>query len=169
MNDVNWLNELSPEQAEAEFLKCCGSTAWAKRMTAQRPFSSVAAILSEADAVWSTLGVDDWLEAFRCHPRIGEKKAEQDQSAAAKAWSEQEQSGTRDSAQGVMETLAEGNREYADKFGFIFIVCATGKSADEMLAILEERLQNEREDELRIAAEEQSKITQLRLAKLLGE
>ena len=167
MNDVNWLNELPPEQAEAEFLKCCGSTAWAKRMTAQRPFSSVAAVLSEADAVWSTLEVDDWLEAFRCHPRIGEKKAEQQQSATAKAWSKQEQSGARDSAPDVTATLVAGNREYSDKFGFIFIVCATGKSAEEMLGILGERLQNEREDELRIAAEEQSKITQLRLAKLL--
>src|SRR5438046_10076970 len=98
-------------------------------MTAQRPFSSVAAVLSEADAVWSTLEVDDWLEAFRCHPRIGEKKAEQQQSAATKAWSQQEQSGTRDSGQEVVETGAERNREHADRFGVIFIVGDSGQSA----------------------------------------
>ena len=168
MNDLGWLNELAPEQAEAEFLKCCGSSNWAKRMVAERPYGDLENILVNADLIWASLPPEDWLEAFRSHPKIGEKKAEQTQSNAAKAWSAQEQSGTADSADETMAVLAEGNREYAERFGFIFIVCATGKSAEEMLGILRSRINNDAASELRIAAEEQRKITQLRLRKLIG-
>ena len=168
MSDLGWLNALPAEQAEAEFLKCCGSQSWATRMTGERPFADLESVLGKANLIWSSLTAEDWLEAFRSHPKIGEKKAEQAQSSVAKAWSEQEQSGTRDSATETMTALAEGNREYAERFGFIFIVCATGKSAAEMLGLLRSRLDNAPADELRIAAEEQRKITELRLRKLIG-
>ena len=169
MNEVGRLNALDSEQAEAEFLKCCGSKSWARQMVNARPFADLEAVLDQADLIWASLGSEDWLEAFRSHPKIGEKKAEQAQSSVAKTWSEQEQSGTQQSSTNTMTALADGNREYAERFGFIFIVCATGKSAEEMLEILRNRLGNEPEDELRVAAEEQRKITQLRLRKLVGQ
>src|SRR6267142_1606202 len=168
MNGVDWLNTLAPEQAEAEFLKCCGAKNWARRMVDQRPFFDLPDLLEKADVTWASLTAADWLGAFRSHPRIGEKKAEQAQSAVASTWSEMEQAGTRDAAYETMAALAVGNREYAERFGYIFIVCATGRSSEEMLAILRKRLRNAPEDELRVAAEEQRKITQLRLQRLLA-
>ena len=167
MNALDRLNSLSPPEASSEFLKCCGSKNWAQRMVDQRPFIDVSELLSKADDIWRSLAAQDWLEAFRSHPKIGEKKAEQAQSDTARAWSEQEQAGTRDSALETMQALADGNREYEKRFGYIFIVCATGKTSAEMLAILRERLNNDPDSELRIAAEEQRKITQLRLRKLV--
>jgi len=168
MSELDWLNGLGPETAEAEFLKCCGSKAWVSRMVKEIPFADPASLLNKADLVWWSLEPEDWLQAFRSHPKIGEKKAEQPQSTAAKAWSEQEQSGTAGSTLDIMSALAAGNQAYAERFGYIFIVCATGKSAEEMLAILQSRLDNAPLEELRIAAEEQSKITKLRLRKLIG-
>jgi OHCU decarboxylase len=113
------------------------------------------------------MGEDDWLEAFRAHPKIGEQKAAAVQSEQAQSWSAQEQSGVTDAATETKAELAARNQEYEQRFGFIFIVCATGKTSAEMLAILTERLQNDTETELRIAAEEQEKITRLRIAKML--
>jgi OHCU decarboxylase len=168
MSPAELLNSLSAEQAEAELLKCCGSTRWARQLLEQRPFADVSDLLRKADETWWSLGPDDWLEAFRSHPQIGGKKAEQAQSSTAKTWSEQEQSGTRDSAQETMAALAGGNRAYSDRFGYIFIVCATGKSAEEMLSNLNSRLDNDPETELKIAAEEQRKITNIRLNKLIA-
>ena len=167
MSGIAWLNSLAPEQAAAEFQKCCGSRNWAQFMTDQRPFADLPDLLSKADSNWWSLSKDDWIEAFRSHPKIGEKKAEQTQSAEAKAWSEQEQSGTCETTQEMMAALADGNREYLGRFGYIFIVCATGKSAEEMLTILRERLDREPAEELWTAAAEQNKITQLRLRKLI--
>jgi OHCU decarboxylase len=164
---INRLNELSSQQAEAEFLKCCGSTAWAKRMSEARPFSNSDELSSKADEIWWNLDEEDWLEAFRAHPKIGEKKAAAAQSAEAEAWSALEQSESERAAAETKAALAEGNGEYEQRFGFIFIVCATGKSAEEILAALNGRLNNDPETELRIAAEEQRKITSLRLGKLL--
>lgn len=169
MNALDRLNSLPPPEALSEFLKCCGSRKWAQRMADQRPFVDVSGLLSEADDIWRSLAGQDWLEAFRSHPKIGEQKAAEAQSAEARGWSEQEQAGTRDSAQETMQALAAGNREYEDRFGYIFIVCATGKTAAEMLAMLRERLSNDPDKELRVAAEEQRKITQLRLRKLIAE
>jgi len=137
-------------------------------MTAARPFENKAELLNEADRIWWSLDSEDWLEAFHAHPKIGEKKAAATQSQQARAWSAQEQSGTRNAAADTMAALAEGNREYEQRFGFIFIVCASGKSPEEMVAILKRRLNNEPDGELRIAAEEQLKITRLRLEKLLN-
>lgn len=165
---IRRLDALVREEAERELLGCCGSSAWARAMAERRPFGGVESLLTAADEVWRGLGHDDWLEAFRAHPRIGEKKAERQQDATAKRWSSQEQSGVSAADAETLAALAEGNRAYDAKFGHIFIVCATGKSAGEMLSLLRARLDNPRETELSIAAEEQRKITRLRLEKLVG-
>lgn len=151
----------------AEFLKCCGSSQWAKQMSEARPFSNSDELSSKADEIWWKLDEEDWLEAFRAHPKIGEKKAAAAQSTEAQKWSAQEQSESQKTAAETKEALADGNREYEQRFGFIFIICATGKSAEEILGALTGRLNNDSETELRAAAEEQRKITQLRLQKLL--
>jgi OHCU decarboxylase len=161
------LNSLSSRDADAEFLKCCGSTRWAAAMTATRPFANVDELLTKADTIWWSLSAKDWLEAFCAHPKIGEKKAAGAQSEKARKWSAEEQSGIRNAAADTMAALATGNRDYEKRFGFIFIVCATGKSSEEMLAILRARLQNDAETEIAAAAEEQRKITRIRLEKLL--
>ena len=161
------LNSLSPGQAEAEFLTCCGSRNWARQLTSLRPFASVNELIDKADRVWWSLQSDDWLEAFHSHPKIGEKKAAAPTAVEAQRWSEDEQSGIRNSAQQTLDALAELNRTYEEKFGYIFIVCASGKSSEELLAVLCARLQNTLAEELRIAAAEQAKITELRLRKLL--
>ena len=162
------MNSLLPAQAEAEFLKCCGSTRWARSMTAIRPFTSIDDLLAKADSVWWSLDQEDWLEAFRAHPKIGEQKAAAVQSEQAQSWSAEEQSATSGAATEVKGALAEGNREYEQRFGFIYIVCATGKSSEELLEILNARLKNDVKIELRNAAEEQRKITRPRLEKLVN-
>lgn len=164
---INRINELSEAQAIAEFLKCCGSTHWARRMSDARPFSNASELAAKADEIWSKLDEEDWLEAFRAHPKIGEKKAAATQSAQAQQWSAQEQSESQKTAAETKAALADGNREYEQRFGFIFIICASGKSAEEILAALNARFDNDPPAELRVAAEEQRKITQLRLQKLL--
>jgi OHCU decarboxylase len=163
------LNELPADQAEAEFLKCCGSPGWARAMTAARPFLNREELLEKAEYTWWSLSAEDWLEAFRAHPRIGEKQADVPQSRQAHSWSAREQSGTEGAAANTKAALAEGNRKYESRFGFIYIVFATGKSAEEMLSNLNRRLENDRETELSSAAEEQRKITRLRLEKLLSQ
>jgi allantoicase len=162
------LDTLPREEAEAELLACCGSRAWARKMAQARPFRDMSQLLARADEVWAALDREDWLEAFRAHPKIGEKKAEAAQSAVAARWSEEEQAGSGAPSMDTAEALAQGNVAYDRKFGHIFIVCATGKTAEEMLAILRERLANSPEAELPIAAEEQRKITHIRLEKLLS-
>jgi OHCU decarboxylase len=162
------LNSLDPGQAEKEFLKCCGSGEWAKRMIVERPFEDFDDLIAKADHVWWLLEPQDWLEAFRSHPKIGQKKPEQQTSAESQTWSEQEQSGTRSSTRQTAEALAALNNVYEEKFGHIFIICATGKTSDEMLAILRLRLENNPDEELRNAAAEQAKITALRLKKLVA-
>jgi len=161
------LNRQPPASVEAELLKCCGCRNWASAMSAARPFADVDTLLTKADSTWRSLRSEDWLEAFRAHPKIGEKKAAATQSEAARKWSAQEQSGINAAATETMAALAQGNEDYEHRFGFIFIVCATGKSSEEMLSILQARLQNDAKTEIAVAAEEQKKITQLRLEKLL--
>jgi OHCU decarboxylase len=136
-------------------------------MTSVRPFISLEDLLTKADNLWRPLSEEDWLEAFRAHPKIGEQKSAAAQSEQARNWSKQEQSGTAGAATETRAALAEGNQEYERRFGFIFIVCATGKTSEEMLAILNARLQNDLKVELSVAAEQQRKITRLRLEKLL--
>ena len=167
MDAINRINSIPSEQAETEFLKCCGSRRWAAKMTAQRPFENVEEMVTVADRIWWALDSTDWLEAFDSHPRIGETKAAAAVARESLTWSATEQSGTRNSTQQTMEELAELNRQYQEKFGFIYIICATGKSAEEMLAILRDRLANDPATELRNAATEQAKITTLRLNKLI--
>ncbi|HEY0406025.1 MAG TPA: 2-oxo-4-hydroxy-4-carboxy-5-ureidoimidazoline decarboxylase [Pyrinomonadaceae bacterium] len=160
-------NALPREAAQSELMKCCGSTRWAQMVADARPFSDLGEMLLTADRVWQSLDATDWLEAFSHHPQIGERKAERAQAAEASRWSAQEQSGTRDADAPMASALAAANRAYLQKFGHIFIVCATGKSAGEMLSACEQRLQHDPATELRIAAEEQRRITHLRLRKLL--
>jgi OHCU decarboxylase len=167
--NLAWLNELPRDEAESVFRDCCGSSAWARKMAAERPFSMLESLFETAETVWFSLKPVDWLEAFAAHPKIGSKKASPTQQKAAAAWSQGEQSGVETAADAVRDELAEVNRLYQDKFGFIFIVCASGKTADEMLAICRARLGNSAETELRIAAEEQRKITEIRLSKLLEQ
>ncbi|HEY2322172.1 MAG TPA: allantoicase [Thermoanaerobaculia bacterium] len=142
---------------DTELRACCGSSEWVRRMMAARPMANA---FATADEIWSSLGEKEWLEAFAAHPRIGERKAS--------GWASQEQSGTASAANETLAALADANRQYEEKFGFIYIVCATGKSAEEMLAIARQRLANEREQELRNAAAEQLKITKLRMMKLVS-
>jgi OHCU decarboxylase len=161
------LNALPEEHARVELLKCCGSTAWADRLIEQRPIGSVAKLKESAREIWASLDIKDWREAFHAHPKIGEKKAVKDTGKVAQAWSEGEQSGTQTATDETLAELARLNQEYEKKFGFIFIVCATGKSSEEMLRLLRERLGNSEDQELHNAAAEQAKITELRIDKLL--
>ena len=167
MHDLAWLNKLAPEEAQKELLKCCGAAHWAEAVERGRPYTSLDQLLAKASEVWCALDESDWLAAFRSHPKIGERKAANAVAAQSQQWSAQEQQGVQHAAQETIEKLAELNVAYENKFGFIFIVCATGKSSDEILALLEERLPNEPAAELPIAAAEQAKITELRLRKLL--
>ena len=158
-----------PEERAAEALRaCCGASNWVAGMLGRRPFHARQALLEAADDVWAELESNDWLEAFTHHPRIGEQHAALATVAReARTWSAAEQSGAAAAAEDVATALAEGNRAYEARFGFIFLICATGLSADTMLATLQRRLRNDAESELRVAAEEQRKITRLRLEKLL--
>jgi OHCU decarboxylase len=153
-------NALEPARARQELVRCCGSSRWAASMTAARPFATIAAMQARGDAICSSLDRGDWLEAFAAHPKIGEQRN-------VSAWSAAEQAGMQSADVRARTQLAVLNAEYEKRFGYIFIVCATGKSPQEMLSILEARLTNGQEHELPIAAEEQRKITALRLAKLV--
>lgn len=161
------LNALPAGEASQEFLKCCGSKRWAEAMTARRPYESIEELTRTANEIWWSLEQSDWLEAFRSHPKIGEKKAAKTVSEEAQKWSGQEQAAVQAARQQTLDSLAKLNHDYEGRFGFIFIVCATGKSAGEMLALLRERLQNDIETELPVAAAEQAKITEIRLKKLI--
>jgi OHCU decarboxylase len=162
---IDRLSSLAEADAEAVFLACCGAPSWARRMAVGRPYRDAADLLQAADRVWWDLDPSEWLRAFATHPRIGERKRGDDQAGR---WSAQEQAGA--AAQGsVLADLAAAQRTYEERFGHIFIVCATGKSAEEMLALLRARRDNDAETELRAAAEEQRKITRLRLEKWLAD
>jgi OHCU decarboxylase len=161
-------NKAAPQAALEAMLACCGARRWAQAMAALRPVGSVHELSVAADRIWSTMGEADWMEAFACHPRIGEQKAAHTSKKSA-AWSRQEQSSAETAAERVLAELAAGNALYEQRFGFTYIVCATGKSAEEMLAILSRRLNSDRSSELREAAEQQRQITQIRLGKWLVE
>lgn len=167
MNPVldEW-NNADEKTATEAMLVCCGARRWAKEMVAQRPVAGVAALSETADRIWATMNETDWLEAFACHPRIGERK-QAAASGISSTWSLQEQSAASNASQTVLQELAEGNRLYEERFGFTYVVCATGKSADEMLQVLKRRLLNGRMAELREAAEQQRQIMQIRLGKWL--
>ena len=159
------LNALPPEPAQRALLDCCGSTAWARAMATSRPFADEAALHARGDAAWDALARDDRLEAFAAHPRIGERAAAATGTHAR--WSAQEQAAAGGAGEDVARALVEGNRAYEERFGHVFLICATGRSADEMLAELRRRMSNDAATELDVAAEEQRKIMHLRLEKLL--
>lgn len=163
---VNWLNAMSADDARETMRRCCGAGSWCDAMVAARPFVDDAAITSAADAAFDAMSRDAWLEAFTSHPKIGDLSSLRMKYAGNKEWSGGEQSGVNTADDATLQDLADGNRAYEERFGYLFIVCATGKSAAEMLAILQSRLGNDPDSEFLIAAGEQRKITHLRLAKL---
>jgi OHCU decarboxylase len=160
------LNALPREEAERQLLTCCGSRAWARQVAVGRPYADLESLVAAADPVWFALSPDDWLEAFSKHPRIGDRAA-RSAPDVERRWSEGEQSRAREAAPAVLTELAMANAEYENRFGHVFLICATGKSADEILQQARERLHNDPESELRVAAEEQRRITHLRLRNLL--
>ena len=161
-------NAQRADEAAQEILPCCGSRAWAEKLIAQRPFSSPGSLFAASDAVWLALPEADWQQAFNSHPRIGQQHAHA-ATAQSLSWSSGEQSAAMASQDAAAKlALAEDNRKYEAKFGRIFLVCASGKSTREILAILRARMSNTPEKELREAVEQQRQITQLRLRRWLG-
>ena len=161
-------NGLPPDKALQGILPCCGSRVWAREMAARRPLLDEAALLAACDQVWQSLPESDWLEAFRSHPRIGESPSPSTSPAQSTAWSGEEQQKVGAAGADIKLALAEGNRAYDQRFKRIFIVCATGKSAPEILEILQRRLQNDDMTELHEAAEQQRQIAHRRLKKWLS-
>jgi 2-oxo-4-hydroxy-4-carboxy-5-ureidoimidazoline decarboxylase len=161
-------NGLDPEEAAKEILPCCGSKTWAHEMASRRPILDEAALLAACDEVCKSLAESDWNEAFRSHPRIGESPSQAPGPAKSAGWPGEEQRRVGTASEDVKLALAEGNRGYEKQFHRIFIVCATGKSAPEILEILRRRLRNDEAAELLEAAEQQRQIAQLRLKKWLA-
>lgn len=161
-------NNQTKDKASADLFKCCGSTRWLDKLMKQFPFVSIEDLKISSDRTWFSCSEKDWLEAFSHHPKIGQNKVENEKFSSTKEWAEQEQSNVKNANKIVIAELAEANKLYEKFFGFIFIVCATGKSAQEILEILNERLNNPPAKELHIAAGEQNKITHLRIDKLLS-
>ena len=152
------------DEARALLHAACGSARWVNAMLARRPFGSDDRLLEEARDIWFGLDEEDWREAFAHHPRIGDREALARRFPSTHALSEREQSGVAGASPDVLDSLAARNEDYFERFGYIFIVCASGLSAVEMLAMLETRLRNLPDAEIRIAAAEQARITALRLS-----
>ena len=163
------LNSLSDARAREELARCCGATRWVDGMLARRPYGDREAVLALADEIWNGLGEADFREAFTHHPKIGDMEGLRKKFASTADLAAGEQSGSVGASEEALQGLAQGNRDYEETYGFIFIVFATGKSAAEMLDILKSRLGNPPEKEIRIAAGEQAKITRNRIEKLLSE
>lgn len=164
---IEALNALTPSEANEQFKLCCGASNWVEKMNQNRPFHDKNEVYQQAESIWFSLSSEDWLEAFTHHPKIGDIDSLRKKFHNTKSISKNEQSGVNDAEKSTLNDLAKSNQLYEDKFGFIFIVCATGKSADEMLALIKMRLNKNAETEMQNAAKEQNKITQLRLEKLL--
>jgi 2-oxo-4-hydroxy-4-carboxy-5-ureidoimidazoline decarboxylase len=162
------LNTLEKPMLKEALKKCCGANGWVEKMAAIFPVENEETLLKQADKIWHQCAEEDWKEAFTHHPKIGDMNALKEKFASTSKWAEGEQAAVKQTSNEILEALAEGNKLYADKFGYIFIVCASGKSAEEMLALLRARLPKQPEDEIKIAMEEQNKITRLRLQKLLA-
>jgi 2-oxo-4-hydroxy-4-carboxy-5-ureidoimidazoline decarboxylase len=160
-------NSLDPETAATALTKCCGSSTWVQTMMNARPYASEDDLHHQAVLAWAACRQQDGLEAFSHHPKIGGTAALAEKFASTQTWALGEQASVKTASEAVLQALADGNAAYEEKFGYIFIVCATGKSATEMRALLQERLPNPPEVEMEIAMAEQMKITLLRLQKLL--
>lgn len=167
-DECSALNSLDEAEARAALTRCCGSARWVDHMLAERPFRDKARLFEAASRHWRALEVADWDEAFSHHPRIGDAARIAPAAAATASWAKSEQAGASRASEDVRAAIAEGNQQYEAKFGRIYLVCATGKSGEELLTILRARLANDPAAELRIAAGEQEKITRLRLEKILS-
>ena len=165
---IDALNRLPAEEARVVLERCCGCRRWVEQMVARRPFVNLNHLLGIAQAFWMGLAPDDWREAFAHHPRIGDLESLQRRYATTADLASREQAAVATASRVTLEALSEGNRAYEERFGYIFIVFASGRGADEMLTLLRQRLGNEPETELKNAAQEQWKIMRLRLDKLLG-
>ena len=162
------LNILPKDQLKQELFKCCGSETWVNKMLPFFPADDMAELLYDAEDQWYECSEADWLESFKHHPKIGDIDSLKKKFATTAGWASGEQGAVGKASQQTLEALAKGNAAYEKKFGYIFIVCATGKSAGEMLQLLQQRLPSTKEEEIKIAMDEQNKITQIRLQKLLA-
>ncbi|MCX6050339.1 MAG: 2-oxo-4-hydroxy-4-carboxy-5-ureidoimidazoline decarboxylase [Chloroflexi bacterium] len=169
MNVMKLFNQLEPSDAQARLTRCCGAERWVMRLLERRPFANMEQLRQAADEIWWALDAADWREAFTHHPKIGDIASLRTKFASTTNWAAGEQAGVSEASDAILAGLAQGNAAYERKFGYIFIVCATGKSAPAMLALLEQRLPHDPAIELKIAAEEQRKITQIRLGKLMDD
>lgn len=165
---IQQFNNSAIQQLKEQLFKCCGCTVWVDLLAKKFPYNSVTKLKAESDKIWSSLSKADWLEAFTHHPKIGDVKSLEKKFASTAQWAIGEQASVGAATQIVLQKLKKMNDAYEKKFGYIFIVCATGKSADEMLAILKSRITNSAEEEIKIAAAEQNKITHLRIDKLFA-
>jgi OHCU decarboxylase len=162
------LNAMPQGEAVAALMQCCTSSVWATAVSAHRPYQDVDALLEAADRIWNALGPAEWSEAFHGHPRIGDAKTRNESTVVQNAWSQDEQSSASLGGEPVRNELKAAQNAYEAKFGHIFLICATGKSAGEILESVRERMNNDPDTELRVAVEEQRRITRLRLEKLLN-
>jgi len=165
---LDHFNNLSASQQKEDLFKCCGSTTWSEKLAHKSPFASIEKLKQLSDETWWQCEQKDWLEAFTHHPKIGDVKSLEKKFASTKEWASGEQSSVTTASQEVLHQLKGRNEAYEKKFGYIFIVCATGKSASEMLGLLNNRLLNSPNAEIKIAAQEQNKITHLRIDKLFS-
>ena len=161
-------DHLAVEEKKKLLQSCCGSTAWVNKMIAALPAEDLVDLLEIAEEQWYACHEADWREAFSHHPQIGDIDSLKEKFSATAQWAASEQASVKQASEQTLEQLAEGNQVYKERFGYIFIVCATGKSADEMLQLLNQRLYNNPDVEIQMAMEEQLKITRLRLEKLFG-
>jgi OHCU decarboxylase len=166
---LTYLNTLPPARATELLTACCGSSKWVSKLVARRPFKSRDAVLEAADEIWKSLAESDWHEAFAHHPRIGDSTSAVAQGDRGREWSASEQAAVTRASESIRLAQQDMNAQYERRFGYIYIVCATGKTPNEMFAIARDRLSNDPATELKVAAEEQRKITRLRLEKLLEE
>jgi 2-oxo-4-hydroxy-4-carboxy-5-ureidoimidazoline decarboxylase len=173
MNDqaltLNEFNDLPQAQARDALARCCGASRWVEEMLTRRPFDQFDDLLIAADEAFALLEPKDWLDAFAHHPKIGDTASLRAKFASTATWASGEQAGVGAASEDEVEALAQANEAYFQKFGYIFIVNATGKSAGELLQILLARLENDPETELTVAAAEQMKITHIRLHKLIRQ
>jgi 2-oxo-4-hydroxy-4-carboxy-5-ureidoimidazoline decarboxylase len=160
-------NALNLDRAREELERCCGSSRWVEAMNHARPFSSIDELYSQADRIWNSLSREDWLEAFKHHPRIGEQGLRA-KFASTASWAEQEQKGVTGASEETLQALLKGNEQYERSFGHVFLICATGKSAEEMLQSMRSRASNDASTELKVAAGEQAKITRIRLERMIS-
>jgi len=163
---IEQFNSLPSEKLYEALERCCGAKYWVEQMVNNAPFSKTEDLFNLADKIWENADESCWLEAFTHHPKIGDLNSLKKKFGNTKKWAAGEQSGVESANKDVLKALAKGNTEYEIKFGYIFIVCATGKSAAEMLDLLNKRLLNSKEEEILVAMKEQQKITNIRLEKL---